>query len=119
MEMAKRLNEQDDELEKEMTSIKSHLDSQDKTLGEILTILRGSVSMGVDGVLSKLKEVEKVQKEMISDIEHLKRWKKITQDSRGQITITVSQLFTRILALLGAGGTLIGIILGIKNLFER
>ncbi len=81
--MAKRNNGDD-----EMESIVEHLDRQDKTLQEILVVIRGSVALGVDGVLTSLKEMRETQTQIISDVAHLQRWKKMVQENKGKVTFT-------------------------------
>jgi len=113
--MGKRLNSERDEME----TIMEHLDRQDKTLSEILILLRGSISMGVDGIISKQKEAEVAINQLCQDVQHLQRWQKIVQDNRGKFTISWTDVAKTIFSIIGIVGTVIAIFLGIKQLFDK
>lgn len=67
--------------DEEMDSIIKHLDRQDKTLNEILIVIKGSVALGVDGIIAKQLEMTKSVDLILSDVAHLQRFKKDLQDS--------------------------------------
>lgn len=114
MTMAKR-NPDDNEI----SLIREHLDRQDKTMNEILTVIRGSVAMGVDGIIAKQKEAEEAIEKLISDVAHLHRWKKIMQENKGKFTVSVADVLKTVFSIIGLSGTLIGLFLGLKELFDK
>jgi hypothetical protein len=105
--------------EPEMDTVKEHLNRQDKTLNEILIVMKGSVALGVDGVVYKLKEMEKSQQQIISDIAHLQRWKKSVQESKGKFTVSWVDVAKTIFSIIGVSGTIVGLFLAIKQLFDQ
>lgn len=117
--MGKRVTENSNEEAFEMNSIKQHLDLQDKTLTEILTVLRGSVAMGVDGIIAKQKEAEKSIDQLIRDVAHLQSWKKRVQENTGKLTIHWTDIAKTIFAIIGGIGTLIAGLLALKQILEK
>lgn len=129
MTQRQRKNRDDMEIE----SLKSHLGKQDEILKEqnhkmdimegsmkeILGLLKGSFIMDSKGMISDVKEMRVSITQIVSDIAHLQRWKKMMQDSKGTLTIRLSVLFTRTLAIIGGLGTIVAIALGLKELMER
>jgi len=132
--MSKRPNNN----EEEMGDITHHLERQDKTLNEILIVLRGSVSLGVDGVVHKLGEMGKSQEQMISDVAHLlrfkkemrdlkivdelyqlKQWRRDEEKNKGKLTISWVDGAKVVFQIIGLAGTVIGIFLGIKQIFDN
>lgn len=117
----------------EIESLKAHLIVQDEILKEqnhkmdilegsmkeILGLLKGSFIMDSKGMISDVKEMRGSITQIVSDIAHLQRWKKMMQDSKGTLTIRLSVLFTRALAIIGGLGTIVAIALGLRELMER
>lgn len=117
----------------EIESLKAHLleqdeilkeqnhkmDILDRSMKEILGLLKGSAIMDSKGLISNMKDLKDSVGTMVSDIAHLQRWKKMMQDSKGTLTIRLSVLFTRALAIIGGLGTIVAIALGLKELMER
>lgn len=99
-----------------LRDIEKQQKTQSDTMKEVLILLRGSVAMGVNGILEDHKEIRKQLIEFSKGLADLERWQQEITDSKGKITITVSQLFTRTMAVIGALGTMVAIILGIKEL---
>lgn len=102
-----------------MTSIINHLERQDKTLAEILIVIRGSVSLGVEGAIDKLKVMEKTQQQIISDVAHLQRWKKQVIEGKGKITFTWWDAGKIVFSIIGIAGTIVAMFLGLKQIFEN
>lgn len=129
MTQRQRKNKEDMEIE----SLKAHLIVQDEILKEqnhkmdilegsmkeILGLLKGSFIMDSKGMISDVKEMRGSITQIVSDIAHLQRWKKMMQDSKGTLTIRLSVLFTRALAIIGGLGTIVAIALGLRELMER
>lgn len=129
MTQRQRKNKEDMEIE----SLKAHLIEQDEILKEqnhkmdilegsmkeILGLLKGSFIMDSKGMIGDVKEMRTSIGQVISDIAHLQRWKKMMQDSKGTLTIRLSVLFTRALAIIGGIGTIVAIALGLKELMDR
>lgn len=113
--MAKKITQDDMDIDE----IRGRLTTQDKTLNEILIVLRGSISTDTHGLMQRVKEIKGQLDQVISDIAHLQRWKKMMDDNKGKLTITFTTLFTRVLAVIGALGSLVGIVLAIKELSEK
>ena len=115
--MAKKTPHDDDEME--LTMIKEHLNQQDKTMGEILILLKGSVSMDVKGIMAEYKELRVQVNQITSDLAHYERWRQKQIQSKGEITFTVSNLFKNIFAVIGGLGALVGLVLAVKELVSR
>lgn len=124
----------------EIEQIKMHLNRQDQILkeqnetlkeqdhnlnllkggvNEVLGLLKGSFATDSKGMISNVKEMRESMGQIVSDIAHLQRWKKMVQDSKGTLTIRFSVLFTRVLAIIGGLGTIVAIALGIKELIQK
>ncbi len=112
--MGKRLANEDIE----MDTIKNHLDRQDKTLNEILIVLRGSVSLGVEGMLNNMRELERSNTQIVSDIAHLQRWKKMVQENQGKVTVSWREAAKTLFSVIGIAGTIVGMFLAIKQIFD-
>lgn len=106
------------EIRKRLTDQDRVLDQQSDALKEIMQLLKGSVNLNMEGLIPMINNIEKSIKEMISDIEHLKRWKKMQQENKGKFTISFSVLLTRVLAVVGGVGMIVSIALGIKQLID-
>jgi hypothetical protein len=100
-----RLDQQDKRLDK-------RLEDQDDMLKDISKVLKGSVALGLQGVVPMMNEMKASMTQICSDVAHLQRWKKREQESKGTFTIRTSVMITRILAVIGAAGVLIGAVLG-------
>lgn len=105
-----------DAIKLELKNIGTAQKQQSETMKEVLILLRGSVAMGVNGILEDHKQIRQQLIEFSKGIASLEQWRKEITDSKGKITITLSALFTRVMATIGTIGTIVGIALGIKEL---
>lgn len=112
--MAKKTNEDD-----EMAEIREHLNRQDKTLQEILHVLKGSIAMGTEGIIHKQKAADKAMQVIISDVAHLQRWKKMMQDTRWKFLVSPLEIFKTVSGILVLAATIVGIVVALKELFEK
>lgn len=110
-EILLQMSEQDKRLDK-------RLEVQDEMLKDISKVLKGSVALGLQGVVPMMNEMKTSMGQVCSDIAHLQRWKKREQESKGTFTIRTSVMITRILAVIGAVGVVIGAILGSLQAYE-
>lgn len=95
------------------------LTQQDKVLDEISKLIKGSVSMNLQGMIPMVNEMKFSVGQVVSDVAHLQRWKKKELESRGTFTIRTSVMITRILAFVGAAGIIVGAVLGIIQIIEQ
>jgi hypothetical protein len=100
-----RLDQQDKRLD-------DRLEIQDDMLKDISKVLKGSVALGLQGVVPMMNEMKASMSQVVSDVAHLQRWKKREQESKGTFTIRTSVMITRILAIIGAVGVVVGAVLG-------
>lgn len=107
-EILQRLSDQD-----------HRLTQQDKVLDEISKLIKGSVSMNLQGMIPMVNEMKFSVGQVVSDVAHLQRWKKKELESRGTFTIRTSVMITRILAFVGAAGIIVGAVLGIIQIIEQ
>lgn len=114
--MGKQIRTNDD---MEIDEIRNRLTQQDKTLSDILIAIRGSLATDTNGLIQKVRELKESMDQLISDVAHLQRWKKMTQDSKGKVVISVGVFFTRVLAAIGGLGTIVAIVLALKELAEK
>lgn len=134
--MSKRLQDDD-----EMSEVREHLGRQDKTLSEILHVLKGSVAMGTDGLIQKFNAAERALDQMCSDVAHLQKFKKTLQESkvidevyelRRQLKqiehdkgrfftggFTPLEIFKTVSAVLVFAGAIVGLMLALKDLLEK
>lgn len=109
----------------EIVEIRQRLTDQDKVmkeqsdaLKEIMYLLKGSVNLNMEGLVPMINKIEEGLRLVISDVEHLKRWKKMQQENKGKFTISLSVLLTRVLAIIGGIGTIVAIALGVMQLVD-
>lgn len=107
-EILQHLNEQD-----------QRLTNQDRVLDEISKLIKGSVNMNLQGMIPMVNEMKGSVGQVVSDVAHLQRWKKREQESRGTFTIRTSVMITRILAIIGAAGVVVGAVLGVIQIIEQ
>lgn len=117
----------------EIETIKQHLDRQDqileglkgndevleKSMKEILGLLKGSVIMDSKGLIQNMKEMREISNHTKTELSTISLWVKNFEDSKGTLTIRFSVLFTRVLAAIGGLGVVASIALAIKELLEK
>lgn len=101
-----------EEILNRLTQQDVRLSNQDRMLDDISKLLKGSVSLNLQGILPMVNEMKDSMGQVVSDVAHLQRWKKREQESKGTFTIRTSVMITRILAVIGAIGVLVGAVLG-------
>lgn len=81
--MAKRFDEHNDENEREMQTIKVHLDRQDKQiadlskkLDEVLNLLGGNVLFKTKGLVEVVDQISSSLEDMIGKFEHAEKWRR-------------------------------------------
>lgn len=122
--MAKRTNKsyatmaEVEEILNRLTQQDGRLANQDRMLDDISKLLKGSVSLNLQGILPMVNEMKDSMGQVVSDVAHLQRWKKREQESKGTFTIRTSVMITRALAVIGAIGVLVGAVLGILQAVE-
>lgn len=92
---------------------------QDEMLKDIQRLLKGSVSLNLQGILPMVNEMKDSMSQVVTDVAHLQRWKKREQESKGTFTIRTSVFITRILAIIGAIGVIVGAALGGLQIIEQ
>jgi len=107
-----------EEILKHLTQQDQRLTNQDRMLDDISKVIKGSVSLNLQGVLPMVNEMKDSMHQIVSDVAHLQRWKKREQESKGTFTIRTSVMITRVLAVIGAIGVVVGAILGGLQAYE-
>lgn len=102
----------------EIEEIRKRLTDQDEMLRDISRLLKGSVNLNMQGLIPMINEMDTKIQTIINDVAHFHRWKKLIQSKSDAITASRNLLFTRVLAVIGGGGTLIAIVLGVKEIIE-
>lgn len=129
--MTKRLHQTKTTVEIE--TIKQHLDRQDKILEglkgdntvleksmkEILGLLKGSFITDSKGLIQNMKEMRELSDHTKTELSTISLWIKNFEDSKGTLTIRFSVLFTRVLAVIGGLGVVASIALAVKELLEK
>lgn len=117
----------------EIETIKKHLDRQDKILEglqgdntvleksmkEILDLLKGSFIMDSKGLIQNMKDMREIADNTKTELSTMALWIKNFEDSKGTLTIRFSVLFTRVLAVIGGLGVVASIALAVKELLEK
>lgn len=107
-----------EEILKHLTQQDQRLTNQDRMLDDISKVIKGSVSLNLQGVLPMVNEMKDSMHQIVSDVAHLQRWKKREQESKGTFTIRTSVMITRLLAGIGAIGVIVGAVLGGLQILE-
>ena len=107
-DIIKRLDNQD-----------QRFNGQDEMLKDIQRLLKGSVSLNLQGILPMVNEMKDSMSQVCTDVAHLQRWKKKEQESKGTFTIRTSVFITRLLAIIGAVGVIVGAALGGLQIIEQ
>lgn len=102
----------------EVEEIMHKLNQQDRILEDISKLLKGSVSLNLQGIIPMINDMKQSMVQVVSDVADLQRWKKQEQESKGTFTIRTSVMITRILAVIGAVGIIVGAILGGLQAYE-
>lgn len=89
---------------------------QGENLSTLLILIKGSVDLGINGMIEDTKHLRNQLHNVSQDVASLKHWRSEVVDGKGKITITLSSLFTRVMATIGTIGTIVGIVIGIKSL---
>ena len=66
-----------------------------------------------------VNEMKDSMSQVCTDVAHLQRWKKKEQESKGTFTIRTSVFITRLLAIIGAVGVIVGAALGGLQIIEQ
>lgn len=117
----------------EIETIKQHLDRQDKILEglkgndivleksmkEILDLLKGSFIMDSKGLIQNMKDMREMSDHTKTELSTISLWIKNFEDSKGTLTIRFSVLFTRVLAVIGGLGVVASIALAVKELLSK
>ncbi|HEY3403889.1 MAG TPA: hypothetical protein VGK59_10910 [Ohtaekwangia sp.] len=83
-------------------AVLSRLDDQDKTLDQIMVLLKGSNDYGTEGLLPAVKRIEK-------DVHEIKEWRKETLQMKGKVD--VKKMMTT-LGIIGRAAAWIGGVCG-------
>jgi hypothetical protein len=102
--MKRQINEHDDEYEKEMNTIKAHLDKQDKQIetmtkkmDEVLILLGGSLIGKTKGLVEVVDQISNSLEDMIGKFEHAEKWRtdfkaaQVDNDMRNQKKREISE----------------------------
>lgn len=101
-----------------LTQQDQRLANQDRVLDDISKLIKGSVTLNLQGMIPMMNDLKDSMGQVVSDVAHLQRWKKREQEMKGTFTIRTSVMITRILAGIGALGVLIGAVLGVIQILE-
>lgn len=96
----------------------SAMESQRLVMEQLLITVRGSINYGVAGMMTDVKLMKERLDKIEEGQEALFDWKSDIDSSKGKITITIGTLFQRSLAAIGAAGTVVAIVLGLKELLS-
>lgn len=102
----------------QIKEFENRLEKSDDLIKDLLLTLKGSASMNIQGALPLLQEMSRELKEAVREISDIQRWRTTVEASKGMISIKTSVLLTRILAVIGAGATLIGVFTGMTQLVD-
>ena len=102
----------------EVESILKRLTQQDRVLDQLSQLIKGSSSLNIEGVLPMLRTMKTTQEKIVTDVQHLQNWREKEIESKGTISIKTSILITRVLAIIGAIGVLVGAVLGATQFID-
>jgi hypothetical protein len=118
VELRQRLDSQDKELEAFKKEIQGDMRILNKTMNEILDLLKGSSIMNTPGIIKSFREFEGKLDDTISKMEHWERWRQNQIAKKGTFTFRTATLFTQTLAVIGGIATLSSVVYGILQIIE-
>ena len=90
-----------------------------KSMDQILDLLKGSSVMNTPGLIKTFHEFEIKLEEATKKMDYFERWWEIQKQKKGTFTIRTANLLTRGLAFIGGLGALVGIIYTVVQIFEH
>lgn len=102
----------------EIAEFKKRLDASDELTKELLLAIHGDPDINVEGLVPLVKRLDATITSAMKKVLDLERWRDTTEESKGTISIKRSILFTRILAIAGAGGILISAAIGVTQVID-
>jgi hypothetical protein len=117
--MAKRRPTKPDDMEAELADLKRQLTRQDKLLEEINNIVSGNSSYRIRGIRDVIGGVEQKMDHIDAKVNTLD--KKITEitDGKGKWVIRLNNIPTAVTAIVLFIGSILSIILAVKELFTK
>jgi hypothetical protein len=117
-ELRQRLDAQDQEIETFKREIQGDMRILNKTMNEILDLLKGSSIMNTPGIIKSFRDFEGKLDETISKMEHWERWRQNQIAKKGTFTFRTATLFTQSLAVIGGVATLSAIVYTILQIID-
>lgn len=102
----------------EIADFKKRLDASDELTKELLLAIHGDPDINVEGLVPLVKRLDATITSAMKKVLDLERWKEITEENKGTISIKRSVLFTRVLAIAGAVGILVSALIGITQVID-
>jgi hypothetical protein len=119
--MAKRIKPIPMEVE-----LKKRLDEQDKTMEvlnrtmqQVLDLLKGSSNMNTPGLIKTFKEFEVTVEEAKKRMDYFERWWELQKMKKGTFTFRTANLLTRGLSIIGGVAAMSGIVYTVVQIVEH
>ena len=90
-----------------------------KSMDQILELLKGSSVMNTPGLIKTFQEFEVKLEEASKKMDYFERWWEIQKQKKGTFTIRTANLLTRGLAIIGGLGALAGVVYTIIQIVEH
>jgi hypothetical protein len=108
VELKKRLDDQD-----------RTMDVLNRTMNQVLDLLKGSSVMNTPGLIKTFQDFEEKLEDHKKSIAYFERWWEIQKMKKGTFTFRTANLLTRSLAIIGGALSLSGIIYTIIQIVEH
>lgn len=81
-----------------------------KSMDQILELLKGSTLMNSKGIIEDFRTFETKMGEVVKQVEHWERWRQMQIAKKGTFTFRTADLFTKGLSIFGAASLIVTII---------
>jgi hypothetical protein len=108
VELKKRLDEQDHTME-----------VLNKTMNQVLDLLKGSEMMSTPGLIKTFKDFEVRMADFKEKMDYFERWWDLQKMKKGTFTFKTANLLTRGLSIIGGAGALAAMVYTIIKIFQE
>lgn len=119
--MAKRVKplSMEAELKQKLDTLGNENRILQKSMDQILELLKGSSIMGTPGLIKTFQQFEVKLEETSKKMDYFERWWEIQKQKKGTFTIRTANLLTRGLAIIGGAGAAAGVVYTVIQIIQE